>query len=53
MATKVTIKSGFDMGPLRYSEDTDVVQTRAEQIGAIVDPIREALSWLGTMIESS
>jgi predicted nucleotidyltransferase component of viral defense system len=33
--------------PLRYSEDIDLVQTRAEQIGATVDAIREALSWLG------
>lgn len=33
--------------PLRYSEDIDLVQTRAEPIGATVDAIREALSWLG------
>lgn len=33
--------------PLRYSEDIDLVQTRAEPIGAAVDAIRDALSWLG------
>ena len=33
--------------PLRYSEDIDLVQTRAEPIGTMVDSIREALSWLG------
>lgn len=33
--------------PLRYSEDIDLVQTKAEPIGATVDAIREALSWLG------
>lgn len=33
--------------PLRYSEDIDLVQTRPEPIGATVDAIREALSWLG------
>ena len=33
--------------PLRYSEDIDLVQTRAEPIGATVDAIRDALSWLG------
>jgi len=33
--------------PLRYSEDLDLVQTRAEQIGATANGIREALSWLG------
>ncbi len=33
--------------PLRYSEDIDLVQTRAEPIGTTVDSIREALSWLG------
>ena len=34
--------------PLRYSEDIDLVQTRAEPIGPTLDAIREALSWLGT-----
>lgn len=33
--------------PLRYSEDIDLVQTRAEPIGETVDAVREALSWLG------
>lgn len=33
--------------PLRYSEDIDLVQTRAEPIGATVDAIRDAMSWLG------
>ena len=33
--------------PLRYSEDIDLVQTKAEPIGATVDAVREALSWLG------
>lgn len=33
--------------PLRYSEDIDLVQTRAEPIGEIIDGIRNALSWLG------
>jgi len=32
---------------LRYSEDIDLVQIKAEPIGATVDAIREALSWLG------
>lgn len=33
--------------PLRYSEDIDLVQTQAEPIGASIDAIRDALSWLG------
>lgn len=33
--------------PLRYSEDIDLVQTQAEGIGATIDGIRQALSWLG------
>ena len=33
--------------PLRYSEDIDLVQTHAEQIGATANAVREALSWLG------
>ena len=33
--------------PLRYSEDIDLVQLQAEPIGATVDAIRAALSWLG------
>jgi predicted nucleotidyltransferase component of viral defense system len=33
--------------PLRYSEDIDLVQVRAEPIGPTIDAIREALAWLG------
>jgi predicted nucleotidyltransferase component of viral defense system len=33
--------------PLRYSEDIDLVQAQPEPIGATVDAIRAALSWLG------
>lgn len=33
--------------PLRYSEDIDLVQTQGEPIGATIDAIRDALSWLG------
>lgn len=33
--------------PLRYSEDIDLVQCRPEPIGATVDAVRAALSWLG------
>lgn len=33
--------------PLRYSEDIDLVQVKAEPIGTTVDAIRVALSWLG------
>jgi len=33
--------------PLRYSEDIDLVQTRAEPIGEIIDGVRAALPWLG------
>jgi predicted nucleotidyltransferase component of viral defense system len=33
--------------PLRYSEDIDLVQTHAEPIGATIEAIRGALSWLG------
>lgn len=33
--------------PLRYSEDIDLVQAKAEPIGTTVDAIRDALSWLG------
>ncbi len=34
--------------PLRYSEDIDLVQLKAEPNGPIIDAVREALSWLGT-----
>jgi predicted nucleotidyltransferase component of viral defense system len=33
--------------PLRYSEDIDLVQTQAEPIGATIEAVRKALSWLG------
>lgn len=33
--------------PLRYSEDIDLVQLRAEPIGPTIDAAREALAWLG------
>lgn len=33
--------------PLRYSEDIDLVQIQTGPIGATIDAIREALSWLG------
>jgi predicted nucleotidyltransferase component of viral defense system len=33
--------------PLRYSEDIDLVQMQPEPIGKTVDPIRDALAWLG------
>lgn len=33
--------------PLRYSEDIDLVQTRAEPIGPVIDGVKDALSWLG------
>lgn len=35
--------------PVRYSEDIDLVQTRAGGVGPILDTLREALNpWLGT-----
>jgi len=33
--------------PLRYSEDIDLVQVRAEPIGPTVNALRDVLSWLG------
>ena len=33
--------------PLRYSEDIDLVQRRAEPIGPTVNALRDVLSWLG------
>jgi len=33
--------------PLRYSEDIDLVQTRAEPIGPVIDEVQRSLSWLG------
>lgn len=32
----------------RYSEDIDLVQVKAEPFGAIIDRVREQLSFLGT-----
>lgn len=53
LAGKITFRGGTAINkllfkqPLRYSEDIDLVQTKAEPIGATVDAVREALSWLG------
>lgn len=33
--------------PLRYSEDIDLVQVRAEPIGPAIDQLRKVLAWLG------
>ena len=33
--------------PLRYSEDIDLVQTRAEPIGPLIEGVRSCLGWLG------
>ena len=50
---KIALRSGTAIHkllfkqPLRYSEDIDLVQMQAEPIGAAVDAIRDALSWLG------
>jgi predicted nucleotidyltransferase component of viral defense system len=50
---KIAFRGGTSMHkllfakPLRYSEDIDLVQTQAEPIGATIDGIRQALSWLG------
>ena len=33
--------------PLRYSEDIDLVQVKAEPIGTTIDALRETLAWLG------
>ncbi len=33
--------------PLRYSEDIDLVQIKAEPIGPTIDAVRKALAWLG------
>jgi predicted nucleotidyltransferase component of viral defense system len=33
--------------PLRYSEDIDLVQLKAEPNGPIIDAVRNVLSWLG------
>ncbi|MES2946342.1 MAG: nucleotidyl transferase AbiEii/AbiGii toxin family protein [Pseudomonadota bacterium] len=53
LAGKIAFRGGTAINKLlfrqslRYSEDIDLVQTQAEPIGATVDAIREALSWLG------
>jgi predicted nucleotidyltransferase component of viral defense system len=53
LAGKIAFRGGTAINkllfrqPLRYSEDIDLVQTQPEPIGATVDAIREALSWLG------
>jgi predicted nucleotidyltransferase component of viral defense system len=53
LADKITFRGGTAINkllfkqPLRYSEDIDLVQAQSEPIGATVDAIREALSWLG------
>ena len=53
MARRIAFRGGTAINkllfkqPLRYSEDIDLVQTRAEPIGTAVDSIRAALSWLG------
>lgn len=33
--------------PLRYSEDIDLVQVKAEPIGPTIDALRDTLAWLG------
>ncbi|MBR2537148.1 MAG: nucleotidyl transferase AbiEii/AbiGii toxin family protein [Hyphomicrobium sp.] len=38
--------------PLRYSEDIDLVQTKAGPIGETIDAIRERLAWLGPLRRS-
>ena len=53
LAGKITFRGGTAINkllfrhPLRYSEDIDLVQTQSEPIGATVDAVRDALSWLG------
>lgn len=53
LAGKIAFRGGTAINkllfrqPLRYSEDIDLVQTAAAPIGATVDAIRDALSWLG------
>lgn len=38
--------------PLRYSEDIDLVQTKAGPIGETINVIRETLAWLGPLRRS-
>ena len=53
LAGKIAFRGGTAINkllfkhPLRYSEDIDLVQIQAEPVGATVDAIRDALSWLG------
>ncbi len=53
LAGKIAFRGGTAINkllfrqPLRYSEDIDLVQTQPEPIGATIDAIRDALSWLG------
>ena len=53
LATKIAFGGGTAIHkllfqrPLRYSEDIDLIQSRAEGIGTTIDAIRSALSWLG------
>jgi len=53
LAGKIAFRGGTAINkllcrqPMRYSEDIDLVQTQPEHIGATIDAIREALSWLG------
>ncbi len=53
LAGKIAFRGGTAINkllfrlPLRYSENIDLVQIQAEPIGATIDAIRSALSWLG------
>ena len=53
LAVKIAFRGGTAIHklllkqPLRYSEDIDLVQTQAEQIGATANAVRQALSWVG------
>lgn len=53
LASKIAFRGGTAINkllfrqPLRYSEDIDLVQVQAEPIGATVEAVRNALSWLG------
>ena len=53
LAGKIAFRGGTAINkllfrqPLRYSEDIDLVQTRPEPIGTMIDAVREALAWLG------
>ncbi|MBZ0187859.1 MAG: nucleotidyl transferase AbiEii/AbiGii toxin family protein, partial [Candidatus Obscuribacterales bacterium] len=53
LAGKIAFRGGTAINkllfqqPLRYSEDIDLVQIRAEPIRDTLDAMRDALSWLG------